>query len=159
MTELETLLEMGEEFARKVLLVHRHKELVPTYHLIGADDSHHIMHCPWANDLQKSLHFAMVKNMAQEITCRAYVFVSEGWSLHLDKDVPITVQPRNSPDRIEVVNITAGNITGNITTVLHMVRDLSPGMRNRLIALEPMTQMYNSEGRMIDGLIQPQKGP
>jgi hypothetical protein len=157
MTELETLLEMGEEFARKVLLERRHKELIATYHLIGADDSHHIMQCAWENDLQKSLQFAMVKNMAQEITCRAFVFVSEGWSLHLDKDAP-EVQPSQSPDRIEVVHITAGNTTGNASILLHMVRDLSPGMRNRLIALEPMTRLENSGGKMIEGLIQPQKG-
>jgi len=155
MIELNTLLEMGEELARKLLLEERHRELMPTYHLIGADESHHVFQCPWKNDLQKDMYLSAVKQLARKIHCRAFVFISEGWSVtRSTTDMFKGPLPSKDPDRIEVVNISAMNDTGGAAILLHMVRDLSPGMNNRLIALEPMHRLNDTGGRMVEGLIQ-----
>lgn len=156
MTELDTLLQLGEEFARKILLEERHKFLVPTYHLIGADGSSLVIGCPWDNDTQKQLAFAAVKQKAREMKCRTFCFVSEGWSV---VRLPGTDGPRpaEDPDRIEIVNISGSDGKTSKAILLHMVRDLSPGMNNRVIALEPMSHIGDAAGPMIDGIIQPQE--
>lgn len=155
MDELDTLLEIGETFARKILLEERHRELMPTYHLIGADDLHHVIHCPWKNDLQKEMYLSAVKQLARKIHCRAFVFISEGWSVTRNTaDMFKGPLPSKDPDRIEMVNISARNTTDGAAILLHMVRDLSPGMNNKLIGLEPMHRLNDTGGRMVEGLIQ-----
>jgi|SRR5215469_3391699 len=152
--ELAVLISLGEELAREMLLVKRHKELVPVYHLIGKENDHHIMYCPWRNDFDKKLHFAAVRTHARKIGCRAFSFVSEGWSVMRPKDNPGGPQPRDDPNRIEIVNISAVNHSGAKTKHLHMVRDLSPGMNNRLIGLELMSEINDARGPMLDGIVQ-----
>jgi hypothetical protein len=96
-----------------------------------------------------------VKQKAREMKCRAFCFVSEGWTVTrlVGTDGP---RPSEAPDRIEIVNISGSDTTTSKAVLLHMVRDLSPGMNNRVIALEPMTRMDDAVGPMLDGIIQPQ---
>jgi hypothetical protein len=163
MAELDVLLELGEEYVRTIFLEKRHKQLIPTYHLIGADDSHHVIGTPWENELQKQLSLAAVREEARKIKCRAFCVVSEGWAVVVDKDQDYHSVPKPSvnPDRIEVVHISAATTEGAASIMLHMVRDLSPGMNNRVIALEPMQRFDDriegqvNKGRMVEGLIQP----
>src|SRR5215467_2394060 len=140
--EAERLLELGEKYARKVLLKDRERQLDNMYHLVASDGSITLVPGTWENDIQKQIILAVVRDIAKKIKCRAVLFTGEGWTV--SREVPATEwhkkreagkwypPPSQDPERKEVVNIIAADTLGAKALILQMVRD-KPG--GRLISL------------------------
>jgi len=153
MITADELITRGEEYARHLLLEEREKQLDPLYYLIDPEDKIHLIPCTFKNDFVKKLEFVAVKQLAQRVNCQAVLFISEGWSVSREKG-ETGPQPSEDPKRIEVVSIMAVTYEASRTKLLHMVRDQ---VTKRLIGLEPMVEMTDGQGPLIDGLVQKPK--
>lgn len=104
----DSLMNLGYEFARKRLL--EQKPLPPTWVLLLEDGPPKVLSTPWQSNKEKVLAAALVKwQMLTEKTV-AYCFLSECWVAKCTREEVEKgdlVEPRNNPDRYEIVMVIA----------------------------------------------------
>lgn len=120
---LDIMIDTAEDFARRVLLEKKQKQLMPSFLLIQPDDSAEIIQVEldFNIDLQKQLLRAKMRALMQEKGTIMYSFISEAWQspegippekvkrdaqgiYYHSPDVP---RPSQHPNRIEVVMVMA----------------------------------------------------
>jgi hypothetical protein len=157
---LDELLDNGERHAHRILIDEREQSLAPFYHFISADQSV-IMPCRWQNDIQKQLTIHAAKKVAREVNATMAMFIGEAWMTSVP--APLTAwhekrmlqnmpSPSQSPDRVEVVQLTATDGKTSRARMLQIIRD-KPGGRIISLVRDKGIEGTNIAGQLIDGLI------
>ena len=101
---LTMLLDAAEQHARQILVICGEDELVPVFHLWGADGRHYLVGKPFDGERTKRTTALAVRDMIREQGIVRYSFVSEGWAIVRSKEfITGPVRPSEADDRIEVV--------------------------------------------------------
>lgn len=120
---LDDLIAIGERFARLFYEREPRGELRPLLHAMLPDGKVEIIPLGFRSDLDKRIKLAALRAALLDKGCTAYSLIVEAWMTSVsmrgkeagrylpggDRYVP----PRESPDRIEVVQITAVNAAGD----------------------------------------------
>jgi hypothetical protein len=168
---LDELIAGGEEHANKILIEERHKELKPMFHLVSADGKKDaLIMTSWADDFEKKLAVAKIKQMSHEMGAVACMFMTEAWMLsvksppgtpntpwHRDRELARIGRPSQSPDRIEVVIIVAGDGSEQRFAALQMIRDKPGGRLISLVKDHNASNLGTYESWMLDGMIKPRE--
>jgi hypothetical protein len=118
-TALTRLLDVAEKHARLICIEHQ-QELLPIFHLCGADGQSYIVAAPFEGDTRdevtenKDAVAAFVRAMIAEKGIVSYAFISEAWMIVRQKwDARVSTPPSESADRVEVVIATAQDRDGH----------------------------------------------
>lgn len=103
---LDQLLELGEQHARRVLIGGK-EELVPMFHLVYPDGASMVIGAPWHNDAEKDATVNAIRAAMQIGDVIRYGFVCEAWTLHLAPGEAMDIRPSESPNRVEMVCVSA----------------------------------------------------
>ena len=165
--ELNALVDHGVEYANKILIEDRHKELSPIFHLIsrsGKEDA--VVSTPWGNNFEKKLAVAQVKSMARKMDARMVLFMTEAWVTKHRTEKPLTSwharqeaakeypPPSESPERIEIVMILATNPDNEYASRMLQIVRHKPG--GRIVSLVPDADAPKTyESWIFDGMFRP----
>lgn len=154
MITLDTLLELAEKQARRVLLEEGEKQLIPMFALVSAENDITIVGCPWGNDMEKQLMIAALKARARDLNAVALCSVSEAWAtVHgVGVDPESVPKPSQSPDRKEMVIAVATDGVITKSLILNIERDWKGKIR-QLVAEPKMSGEGMFSGRMVDGIL------
>lgn len=139
---LDDLLRVAEEGARKNLLVHRVRQLLPVF----MTDNGVVIGLQMGNDLEKQVGLLAVKAKLKEVGARAYAFVGEMWLSTAAADRPGT-RAAESPDRREVVLVGATDGDEVKVRIIPIVRD---GVTRKVRELGPAEDVETIRHRFLD---------
>lgn len=98
---LDDLLKLAEDDARRVIFKQR-VQVPPTWFLSDGKRTMSLA-TPWGNDVERELAKMFMRIQVKLYHTVAYSFIAEVWSATQDTANPSEVQPRNRPDRKEMV--------------------------------------------------------
>lgn len=153
MINLDDLLDLAENQARRVLLELGYRQLIPIYLLVSANKTKTIA-CPWNSELDKQIMLAIVRDEAAKMKALALSHLSEAWVskryANLE-EAKADVKPSQHPERREIVMILATNGVTTKARKLAIERDWKGKITE--LTCDELGSEDTFVGRMIDGLL------
>jgi hypothetical protein len=153
---LDEMVKLAEEQARRVLIGTR-EQLLPSWLLASLGDVL-IVATPWGNDDDKHLVIRAMREVMQEKQVHAYSILTEAWMVHeripdgqtADSFEYRGLPPRERPDRLEAVMITAEDrYGGHRNRSFEILRD----KKGRCVELKRLDGAEDRIEGIFDGLL------
>jgi hypothetical protein len=123
--ELDAMLELAGEHARRVLVEMKQADLMPTFVMV-ADEENIFMPAPWRDDDEKRIMLAAARAIMKDKRVTRYSVVSEAWTAVQPKGwkpgMPQGPLPADRPDRKEIVIAIAADKATSKSRVWDIVR-------------------------------------
>jgi hypothetical protein len=139
--ELDQMIELAGDQARRVLLEAKQPELLTTWMLEDDDGGVRLIATPWRDDSEKAKARAFIRDCMRANRTVRYSFVTEAWQAfekpgEYNPEDPDWVRPRDRADRIEVVVAIACDKERSVSKSWQIIRN----HLEQIIALNPLEQ-------------------
>lgn len=147
---IEMMMRWAFQHAERILVKHsgEHKDLVPIFAVMGADNKLELIATPWSNDHEKRIAQLLVRAKIKLENAKAYSFISEAWMLAVDKkEYPNAeeydgVKPSQSERRVEVVAAVAVAKTDTGLDKRMATWEIVRNRSGRIVELKQMGEPY-----------------
>jgi hypothetical protein len=139
--QLDQMIELAGEQARRVLLEAKQPELLTSWILEDADGGVSMIATPWRDDAEKAKAATFMRHYMRRHRTVRYSFLTEAWQAfekpgeYRPQD-PDWVRPKDRPDRIEVVVAMACDKERSVSKSWRIIRN----HLEQIIALDLLEQ-------------------